>query len=73
MPVVCFSSLQIEGHVGESILGRVFQFVSDDAYDTVTTKNNAGLLQPVDQWLLDDELIKSKAIWHYQTANCDLL
>lgn len=54
------------------VLGRIFEHVMNAAYDDVVKHDLAGLALPMDEWINDDELKKSRAKLLYQRGNCDL-
>ncbi|MFZ1726707.1 MAG: hypothetical protein WBO29_11045 [Albidovulum sp.] len=54
------------------VLGRIFEYSMNSAYDDVVKENMAGLPLPMDQWTNDDELKKSRAQLLYQRSNCNL-
>lgn len=55
------------------ILGRVFQYATDAARADVSKEDQHGLPLPIQEWLLEPELIASKADTLYSAGNCDLL
>lgn len=54
------------------LIGRVFQFATDDAFGSVV-KNDGGLPRKVDDWIMDVGLRKIIAENAYRKANCELL
>lgn len=66
-------SLVSQGPTTEFIIGRVFGASQTDARDKIVKQDNHGLPLPEAEWVLDDELRKSKARSMYSRANCDLL
>ncbi len=55
------------------ILGRIFENAMNSAFDDVVKEDMAGMPLPMEEWLNDDELEKSRAQVLYQRGNCDLL
>lgn len=55
------------------ILGRVFQYATDAAQETVVKKDAFGLPTPISDWLVDPAEISARADEVYQKRNCALL
>ncbi|NBE06144.1 hypothetical protein [Paragemmobacter ruber] len=55
------------------ILGRVFHYATDAARSDVSQEDQHGLPLPIKDWLLEPELIATKANMLYSAGNCDLL
>lgn len=62
-----------QGPSVDFVLGRIFESVMNSAYDDVVKEDMAGLPLPIEEWINDDELKKSRAQLLYQRSNCDLL
>lgn len=62
-----------QGPSVDFVLGRIFESVMNSAYDDVVKEDDAGLKLPMEEWINDDELKKSRAQLLYQRSNCDLL
>ncbi len=54
------------------VLGRIFESAMNSAYDDVVKEDMSGLPLPIEEWINDEELIKSHAKLLYQRSNCDL-
>lgn len=55
------------------ILGRVFQYATDAAQETVVKNDAFGLPTPISDWLVDPAEISARAAEVYQKGNCDIL
>jgi hypothetical protein len=55
------------------ILGRVFQYATDAARADVSKEDQNGLPLPIEDWILEPELITAKAATLYTAGNCDLI
>ena len=61
------------GPTHDFIIGRVFEAATGKAYDSIVKESELGLTLPVDEWIQDDELRRSRAQLHYLRGNCDAL
>jgi hypothetical protein len=66
--------LLLEGPSEEFIVGRIFESVTEHAYDQVVKRDSAGksIHEPA-KWLVDEELKKSRANHLYRERNCELV
>lgn len=53
-------------------LGRIFESAMNSAYDDVVKEDMAGFPLPLEEWIDNNDLKKSRARLLYQRGNCDL-
>jgi len=58
----------------EFIVGRIYESVTEQAFDEVVKTDSAGMpVHEPSEWLMDDELKKSRAEHLYGQRNCELI
>lgn len=62
-----------EGPSVDFILGRVFQYATSAARETVVKNDAFGLPTPTSEWLIDRKKIAERAGQVYEKGNCDIL
>jgi hypothetical protein len=65
--------LRSGGPSKEFVLGRMFEFISDDDYDDIVKKDASGMSLEMKDWVQDKERQKIKATTLYNRSNCDLI
>ena len=61
------------GPTTEFRIGRIYESISQYAYDNVVKEDENGLLKPVEKWITDTKLRESIAFDHYRKRNCEIL
>jgi hypothetical protein len=65
-------TMLLAGPSVDFIIGRIFENAMGDAYDNIVKQKN-GVPLPVDDWVRDEEVKKSKAQLKYLQGNCELI
>lgn len=66
-------SLVLQGPTVDFIIGRVYQSITNDAYEGLYKMDDSGLPIPQNEWNTDGNLIKIRAANKFQSKNCKLL
>ena len=65
--------MSISGPSHDFILGRMFEFITSDAFDDIAKEDPSGMPRDIGDWITDDELLKGYAEMKYRASNCGLL
>lgn len=63
----------VSGPSTEFTLGRLYQSALTDAADRIIKHDNSNIPMPIQDWIVDPELIKIKAGGQFSAKNCSLL
>jgi hypothetical protein len=55
------------------VVGRVYSYAQEDAYDAVVKHDASGLPLDTKDWIMDDGLKKMRAENSYSNSNCELI
>ena len=61
------------GPTTEFVLGRIYEAAMQDAYDRVEKKDPAGKDTPIQEWVLEKDVLAIRAGTEYLVRNCALL
>ncbi|WP_127753289.1 hypothetical protein [Devosia sp. 1566] len=65
--------MSMSGPSHDFILGRMFEFITSDAFDDIAKEDPSGVPRDIADWITDDELLKVYAEMKYRASNCGLL
>lgn len=65
--------LKMEGPSADFIIGRIYEDVKSETYDTVIKRDANGLLMPIEKWRNDEPVQRGVAGSKYRSSNCDLI
>jgi hypothetical protein len=65
--------MTMSGPSHDFILGRMFEFITSDAFDDIAKEDPSGMPRDIGDWITDAELLKGYAEMKYRASNCGLL
>ena len=71
VPVAVLTAMA--GPTTDFVLGRIYATAAQQAFDRVSKEDSSGIVQPVEEWVLDKKVQVIRADARYNLGNCALL